>query len=191
MNCKILLLLIFVFLIIYFIIKRYNRSIDQSVEKFTALSGIQQPLTTYDDYGTFNFLLHINDLPYYDSTYEDMSDDYRDYDKNGQSKQPEVLYERSRSKMSKNENFNKDSFINFRGVKVRRELIPANYSPPDFMGIIGKNFNNGKHNNYADADFDRNQLHLAIKKDRPKESAYPPQPYNIYFNKSQRIDPYN
>lgn len=189
MDCRLLIFLIAIGVLLYIVIKWYNRSIDQSIENFTAISGIEQPLTTYDDYGTFNFLLQIDDFPYYDPTYVNMGDDYRDYKPNVKNNR---ISGPSTSKLSKNENFNKDSFINFRGVKVRRELIPANYSIPESIHGWGNNFSgHSKHNNYADADFDRNQIHLAIKKDRPRESAYPPQPYNIYFNKPQRVDPYS
>ena len=172
MNCTAILFLLIIILVVWILIKYNNTSIKESIENFTAISGIEQPLTTYDDYGTFNFLLQTDDLPYYDPTYENLGDDYRDYDPDGQKKTCGL----STSKLSKNENFNKDSFIDYHGLKVRRELVPSNYN---------------KNNMYADADFDRNQLHLCVRKNRPRESAYPPQPHNIYFNKTQRVYPYN
>lgn len=171
MNCVILVILLIVLAVTWLVIKYNNQSVTKSIEDFTALSGIQLPLVTYDDYGTFNFLLQIDDFPYYDPTYENMGDDYRDYE----PEKPKPCGV-STSKLSKDEDFNKDSFINYRNLKVRRELIPSNYY---------------KDNTHADADFDRNQLHLAIRKDRPRESAYPPQPHNIYFNKVPRTNPYN
>jgi hypothetical protein len=144
--------------------KPYPENVE-NIENFTAISGMEGPLTTYDDYGTFNFLFHTDDLPYYDPTYFNLLCSYRDYVPDNGRKCGSLT-----GKQNVDEDFNSDSFIDFEGWKVRRELIPSNYS----------------NKNYADADFDRNQLHLAIKKDRPQASAYPPQPHNVYFNKIPR-----
>jgi hypothetical protein len=163
-----IIILIILFIIIYFVVLRSMNKINKETEHFTAISGMEQPLTTYDDYGTFNFLLQIDDFPYYDDTYEDMGCEFSNYNPIGQAKKCG-----SRNGwQSRDENFNKDSFIKYDGChKVRRELVPSNYE---------------KNNIYADADFDRNQLHLLIKKDRTRASEHPPQPYNIYFNKIPR-----
>jgi hypothetical protein len=165
-----LILLVVLVIIIYLIAtsNKYSSLTDQTTESFTALRGIESPLTTYDDYGTFNFILQTDDLPYYDPTYDDMGCAYKDYVKvKGQGEKCGNIMDLS----ARDENFNHDSFIDFGGRKVRRELVPANYN---------------KEWQYADADFDRNQLHLAIKKDRPQASAVPPQPHNVYFNKIPR-----
>ena len=149
-------------ILIGILIIRNNKRIEKEIEKFTALRGISSPLTTYDDYGTFNFLLSTNDLPYYDPTYEDLQMTAKDYNPKGQKRTCKLNAQRV------TEDFCKDSFIDFEGFKVRRELVPENYS---------------KHA-YMDANFDKNQLHLVIKKDRPRLSSNPPQPVNIYFNKT-------
>uniref|UniRef100_A0A6C0LT06 Uncharacterized protein n=1 Tax=viral metagenome TaxID=1070528 RepID=A0A6C0LT06_9ZZZZ len=162
-----LIIIIFMIIIIY---KCYNNKIHSNVEKFTALSGIEVPLTTYDDYGTFNFLFNLDDFPKFDHTYDQMAGWFTNWDPHKFAEQPKKCGSRN-NLQSKDEIF-KDSFIKFDGDhKLRRELVPANY------------INN---NNFADADFDRNQLHLAVKKDRPRASAHSPQPYNIYFNKIPR-----
>lgn len=49
-------------------------------ESFTILSPIEKPLVSYDDFGTFNFIHHFDDFPYYDSRYFDMLDIYRKYE---------------------------------------------------------------------------------------------------------------
>lgn len=161
-------LIIVIAIMIYFV----NKLFFSRNENFTALGPIGQPLVTYDDYGTFNFIFHTDDLPYYDHEYDDLEYNYKDFDTvdlNTNSKKCGSF----NCILTKNENFNKDSFIDYQGNKVRRELVPMNY----FMN-----------DQYADADFERNQLHLAIKKDRPRQSAQPPQPYNVYFNKIPRLD---
>lgn len=68
-----ILILVIIAFIIYWITTNTN-TIEKNKEYFTMLMGFQKPLTTYDDFGTFNFLLHTNDLPYYDPTYDRMSD---------------------------------------------------------------------------------------------------------------------
>ena len=155
--------LIFIILIIVFILylEYYNKNIT---ENFVALSGIESSLTTYDSYGTFNFLFNTNDLPYYDPTYDNLGCDFREPAPKSKTSCGSVLMTAGSV-----EDFSRDTFIEYEGQKVRRNLVPANYS---------------EEQSFADAKFDRNQLHLAIKKDRPRASAQPPQPHNIYFNKN-------
>lgn len=159
-NKYILLLILVIIAIVY--IRYHNNTIS---ENFVALSGISSPLTTYDSYGTFNFLFNTNDLPFYDQTYDDMGCNF---------KEPAPISKTAcgtshGSNLPIINDFNRDTFIEYDGQKIRRDLIPANYSIDQ---------------SYADAKFDRNQLHLVVKKDRPRASAQPPQPHNIYFNKS-------
>src|SRR5687767_7679485 len=68
-NCLIIFVIICV--ILFFVLKNNK-------ETFTALVDLN-PLTTYDDYGTFNFLFHTDDFPYYDPTYENLGCSVRTY----------------------------------------------------------------------------------------------------------------
>jgi hypothetical protein len=109
------IILISFILIIYLVVK--TSSTNQK-EEFTILKPIRGPMVSYDDYATFNYIHHTNDLPYYDPTYDNMVN--------------AINYEPIKSKAKKprlgKENFNKDSFIVIRGNKVRRELVPSNYA---------------------------------------------------------------
>ena len=51
------ILVVFVILIIYWIGQNMSKTQETEIEKFTALSGISNPLTSHDDYGTFNFIM--------------------------------------------------------------------------------------------------------------------------------------
>lgn len=160
-----LLLIILIISLSYFV--------SSSNENFTKLTGFN-PLVSYDDYGTFNGIMHTNDivsfkrpnlsmregsvLPYYDPTYNNMTCIINDYQESD-----DYL-----NNIEARENINFDSFISNDGLhKVRRNLVPKNYT---------------EHTHHANAEFDLNQRHLAIKKDRPQASQQPPQPHNIYFN---------
>src|SRR5205823_3078234 len=70
MNIYIVITII-IFIIIFYLI-------TTTKENFTSLVDLN-PLTTYDDYGTFNFILQTDDLPYWNPTYEDMSDNFKTY----------------------------------------------------------------------------------------------------------------
>jgi hypothetical protein len=158
--------LIILIIIIYLLVSKSNTSTKSDIEKFTGLNGIESPLTTYDDYGTFNFILQIDDLPYYDPEYYNLLWKYKDFKPSLAGK----LKCGSRNGFPpKAFDFDKDSFIDFEGIKVRRTLVPENYS---------------KDNQYAPADFGKSQTNLLVKLDRPRASAQPPQPYNIYFGES-------
>jgi hypothetical protein len=136
------IILICAILVGIIIVYRYY-STDKT-EKFTALSGFN-PLTSYDDYGNFNFIFHEDDLPYYDVGFKRImctgNAPYTDFDK--------------------------DSFIDYQGFKVRRELVPSNYTDDDQL---------------SNADFDKNPIGFFVKKDRPRDSSEPPQPHNYYFS---------
>jgi hypothetical protein len=148
-------------LIGYFVISGNN-------ESFTAISGTQKQMVTYDDYGTFNFLHHFNDMgENYDPTYHNISCHTKIKDTLNTNKQiPKINYP-----YPVDEDFLTDGFIEYDGQKVRRSLIPGNYTD---------------HSEFADADFDRNQLHLAVRINRSKNSDIAPWPHNVYFNKIPR-----
>lgn len=154
------IVLVICIIAVLFYVKYHNMSVK---EKFVALTGIESQLTTYDSYGTFNFLFNTNDLPYYDPTYDNLGCEFRE-------KAPVSLTTcgTGHGTTLPYDDFNTDSFIEYEAQKVRRNMVPYNY-------WIEQSF--------ADAKFDRNQLHLAIKKDRPRASAVPPKPQNYYFNK--------
>lgn len=144
---------VIVILIIVFLL------ITKSKEPFTALGPIQGTLTSYDDYGTFNFIHHFNDFPWYDSTYSDM----------GCSMKNDSIGLSWKCCDNNKIQCNKDglrSYIKYDGDTLRRKMIPSNYSD---------------HPEYADADFTKNMLHILVRPDRPKTASSPPQPYNIYY----------
>src|SRR5579862_2875114 len=109
MNCVGIIILVSVLcIIIYFVIYTTKK------ENFTSLVGPSKPLTTYDDYGTFNFIFHMDDLPYYNPTYEDLGDDFKNYSDGAKNFKYGGIFEKI---------IPKDSFINYDGKKVRRELV--------------------------------------------------------------------
>lgn len=116
MNQGLAIVLLLIIVIIFYFIIKSNQKINQ-MDFFTLLRSIEKPLTTYDDYGTFNFIHHINDLPYYDSTYDDM-----------------IYLTKTTCKpkltdaSDPNSLIPTDSFVNVRGNLVRRKLIPFNYT---------------------------------------------------------------
>jgi hypothetical protein len=157
-----IILLIFLIIVIYLITAGSISQYEKTREKFVALSGIESPLTTYDGYGTFNFLFNFDDLPYYDPTFENLEYELKDYDPKGQEKPCGSINDGQ----PVNVDYDHDSFIEYDNHKVRRELVPSNYT---------------KYNYAAPADFGR--MHFIVKKDRPQASAYAPEPYNYYFKK--------
>ena len=65
---KVIRVIFIIFILVvmyYFFVGYYNGTINRRIEKFTSLNGLN-PLTTYDDYGTFNFILQTDDFPYYE-----------------------------------------------------------------------------------------------------------------------------
>lgn len=143
---------IIIIIAIGLIICNSNLKLKKQAEKFTALVGLN-PLTTYDDYGTFNFLLHTDDLPYYDKGFAGMFCGKPDY-------VPEIR----KPDINTNIDFDTDSFISYEGFKVRRELVPSNY-------VDGSKYGN----------IDLNENDRIIIKNRPKASILPPAPHNYYF----------
>jgi len=136
---------------IYFFVYKRN------IEHYTALVGLN-PLTTYDDYGTFNGILQMDDFPYWDPTYENMGCSVKTYS------DPHGEYFK-KCGIQGPENVDLDSFINFDGDKVRRELIPSNYY---------------KHLDLGNADFKTE--HILVNRENPRLSAQPFQPSNIYYD---------
>ncbi len=176
-HCTILL--IFIIIITGLIIYRYNSDKKSQMEQFTALSGFE-PLTSYDDYGTFNFILHINDLPYYDAKgFGSIFCGKPDYVPTKTKLRGSVNPTAPNSDLKVDFDFDSDSFINYQGFKVRRELIPSNYATRtdkyDRSGRSGRS-------EYSVADFGSDRAHWLIKKNRPRASSQPPEPLNYYFS---------
>ena len=163
-NHLIMVIIIIAVLIVYYFIERNNKKI---MEKFTTLIGIEDPRTTFDDYGTFNGIYHFDDLPYYDPTYENMLQKYEDECNS-------IKYWKDPGSIhlirENNDDYSKDSFVcDAAKWKIRRSLIPANYS---------------NHPEYADAEFDqRTNNYILINTTREKRSSVPPWPNNVYFEK--------
>ncbi|XWV26273.1 putative orfan [Tupanvirus soda lake] len=122
-QCHAIILLVIIIFAIYWLTQSSSTIIKNNPEFFTILKGIQNPLTSYDDYGTFDFIHHTNDLPYYDPTYNNMINLTKTYTK----------YPNKMPKWS-GENFSKDGFIRVCGSKVRKELVPSNYSDQSYAG---------------------------------------------------------
>jgi len=152
---RVIFILLFIVIGYYFFVRYYNGTINQKVERFTSLNGLN-PLTTYDDYGTFNFILQTDDLPYYDPTYEKMGCCYKTFHKQPAPKGPLC--------QSLIRDYDKDSFIDFDQDKVRRELVGANYSD---------------HLDYGSSIF--GDSHMFINLFNPKLSSLPPEPFNFEF----------
>ncbi|XWV25019.1 putative ORFan [Tupanvirus deep ocean] len=144
-QCHAIMLLIIIIFIIYWLTYSSSTTIKNNPEFFTILKDIQSPLTSYDDYATFNFIHHTNDLPYYDPTYNNMVNLTKT-----NTKYPNAIPKWN------GENFSKDSFIRVCGNKVRRELVPSNYSDQA----------------YANADFTNSTINENIA----------PQAVNFYFH---------
>ena len=120
------ILIIIAILIIYWIGRNVSKTQETEIEKFTALSGISNPLTSHDDYGTFNFIMQFDDLPYGTGYYEWL---------------PII------KKLNEN-TINENNIVeSLNGERVQKSIIPSNYSN------IQANFNGEplqfKPNNYA------------------------------------------
>lgn len=170
MSLQNIVILLIIIIAIIFSICKYNSEQKIQIEKFTAFSGLN-PLTSYDDYGTFNFILHTDDMPYYDKGYGSIFCGKPDYVPPCKPKlRGSVNPTADHSDLKVNFDFDSDSFISYQGFKVRRNLIPSNYNDSD----------------YAKADFgstpDPDNSTWIINKLRPKESSDPPKPRNWYFN---------
>jgi len=74
------IILIIVIIIITIFVHDTIKETEHQIEAFTVANNMQGPLLNYDDYGTFNFLFHTDDLPYYDPTYEWMGCDFTNWD---------------------------------------------------------------------------------------------------------------
>jgi len=137
-------------------------------ETFTALSGFN-PLTTYDDYGTFGGILHTNDLPYYDKEFKAMICGDSDYVADTPTTKPRLGGVWQTDKAN-----HPDSFIDYQGYKVRRSLLASNYASDD---------------NMSPAAFDVIRKPWLIKKDRPRASSAAPEAWNYHFD-NPVIPPY-
>ena len=178
MNAIILVIFIIVILLI---LCKYNNDTQSQIEKFTAFSGLN-PLTSYDDYGTFNFILQTDDLPFYDKGYMSIFCGEPDYVPPSHPKlRGSVNPTASHSDLKVDFDFDSDSFISYQGFKVRRDLIPSNYNSASSGA------------EYARADFgsgpDPDNSVWLINKMRPRESSVPPEPRNFYFSRHPRKGP--
>lgn len=173
-----------IIILIYIYVSVHNKYFANKRENFVALSGIEGPLTTYDGYGTFNFIFNLNDLPYYDPVYWDASCLYPDIDpmfqpKNEKcgsinfNKKGQIIWDSERegpveiqnSSIKAEDditNINEEVYILTR--PTRRQVVPSNYT------------------SYTDLlNADHLEEQLLVKKDRPQASRQPPQPSNYYF----------
>lgn len=151
-----LLILAIIIVIYYCYTNYYDTSIKNDIEQFTTLNGLN-PLTTYDDYGTFNFLLHTNDLPYYDPTYAKMGCCFKTYDGSTVKKPC----------FSRKEVYDEDSFINYNDDNLRREVLGSNYA--DDLDIGSSMFGNSR---------------MFINLSNPKISSQPPSSSNWKFSEN-------
>lgn len=167
-KSDLILILIIIFGLVALSIYKFSSAYSTESEAFTSLVGLN-PLTTYDNYGTFGDILQFDDLPYYDKGFKSMICGKPDYDPSspeskrrlgGQWEPPAVD--------------SLDNFIPHQGFKVRRELIPSNYIDTD---------------KYSIADFDKVREVWMIKKDRPKASSKPFQAENYHFDRPV-VEPY-
>ena len=117
--CAVILTILIIFAL-YVLLQKKN------IEKFTALTGMQSPLTTYDDYGTFNFMFHFNDLPY-DTTKKPSKIEEYLYKSESDLIKPEPI--------NNNLDFDHDNFIRVGNNTVRRKLVPHNYSNPAYANF--------------------------------------------------------
>jgi hypothetical protein len=180
-----IIIILIILIVIVLLVNYSNFCIATQVEQFTALSGFN-PLTSYDDYGTFNFILHTDDMPYYDKGFATLFCGKPDYVP-GEPLQPhwDVDF-----------HWDRDSFIDYEGYKVRRELIPSNYYKGELSGTLAPSQAQARSargipmngDNLADADFDSGEEYIAIRKDRPKASAQPPVQFNYYFGREERAE---
>jgi hypothetical protein len=183
MEIKYIIAILAIIIGLIFIINYSNTNVTSQIEQFTANVGLN-PLTSYDDYGTFNFIFHTDDLPYYDKGFASLFCGKPDYVP-GKPLQPhwDVDF-----------HWDRDSFIDYEGFKVRRELIPANYSNGELKGTLttGQSQARGARGipmdgtHFADADFTSGEAYIAIRKDRPRASAEPPVQSNWYFGREER-----
>jgi len=160
-KSDLILILVLIFGFMSLFIYRIALSYAPEPEAFTALVGLN-PLTTYDNYGTYGDILQLDDLPYYDAGFKSMICGKPDYEPEA----PRLGGQQVRT--------DSDSFISYQGFKVRRELTPSNYVDTD---------------QYSIADFDKVKEVWMIKKDRPKASSAPPEPQNYHFDRPV-VEPY-
>ena len=158
-----IIMLFFIMIGIISLVYMSNANLTKQIENFTTLSGFN-PLTNYDDYGTFNFIFHENDLPYFDPGFASIFCGEPDYVP-GPPRKPKFTFDLG---------FDQDSFIDYQGFKVRRELVPSDYT---------------KGMEYGNANFNPAQPDVMVRKDRPRASAEPPQAHNYYFSVPER-EPY-
>lgn len=163
----ILILLIIIFIVLYFLIK--TQTILNYKEEFTTIVGTSDPLVTYDDYGTFNFIHHFNDLPYYDPTYNIISD-YTKNRMNQHNKKKEIKL--------KSEHFDDDSFFELCGCKIRKKLIPSNYAETKNSHFIKYVSHDNLPEQYV---LEKNNTASNITLQTTYNRNIP-QPYNYYFN---------
>ena len=166
---KIFIVILLVIIAIALYLLARNQNIESSKENFTVVVGTSNPMVTYDDYGTFNFILHTDDLPYHDPTYDILSD----YTKNRLDKKTK------NRRPGWTEDFDTDSFFELCGYKIRRELIPSNYAENDGVHfhkfVIHSNIpEHGKFNKFVNSN-------IAREVNVPTSKRLAPEPYNYYF----------
>jgi len=173
-------------LIIFIIVLFALTKIFNLKEKFVALDGLN-PLTSYDDYHTFQTDFALDNLPFWDDYNYRMAyrmkdtvyvdDDYGfPLDKDGYIKDSKKYAEIELDATTRtNEDFihaykqrwDDDSFFNYRGRKVRQQLIPMNYTD---------------HPEYMPARFDQDHLTLVENPNRSRNNnKFVFQGSNIYF----------
>lgn len=102
-NFTVMLIILFLVLVIWLCVSISDKSnlLNSESEKFVTIMDIKSPLTTYDDDCTSNTKFHLNDLPRFDPTYDNLgkslirqksdtqlASNYNNYDLNSQNKLP-------------------------------------------------------------------------------------------------------
>ena len=187
MSYKHLTALIIFIVVIILLTKKFGLK-----ERFTMLAGLNQ-LTSFDDAATFQNEFALDNLPYWDNfnyrkAYELKDIIYVDNDHGFKTdKDGYILDAKDFSKVyaaektncgnedfihAYRERWDDDAFFNYRQRKVRRELVPGNYS----------NYNP----NYCPARFDQNMLTFVENPNRTRfNTNFAFQGSNIYYDKNE------
>lgn len=118
-TCILIVTVVIFSLLIY----SYNNNLKNKIEHFTALVGIESPLTTYDDYGPSGLIYDMDDVKL--PCYKFIND---------------AIFPTKR--ITNNLDFDADSFFYYQNNPVRRELVPSNYADSGTLRNVNDRLNN-------------------------------------------------
>lgn len=164
-GCTTLFVVVIVLIVIAVIFSKKEIKADKKEDFMVVTDAYSGALVSDLGFDTYDYKFNLDSLPRYDPTYNSMGDSFSDWTCNTpKCKRPVNDF------TTKSLGFDHDCFIKWQNRKIRRDLVPANYTKDD---------------KYVIADFENANDVAVTNPAWTKYSTVAPQGSNYYFEAGQ------